>query len=233
VIVRPLVVMSVMRKAFVPSIVIHFPILSITLRWCSGQARSNVCILAVRIGQQVLRVAEAAELGGDGGNQALGAVLVRAALPEHGAAEAVGRQVARLLLHAGHGVVADELARAGVVAVRGAGHVVVGLGGAGARQRLVVPHPVLPRAGANAAVGLAQAAGRLEGAAVDGHAQQDLGRRDAGRNVRLDGNVGGEGRRDGIVGIGVQVGLVSGRRVPRSGIVCRVSRAAASLDVLP
>lgn len=152
-------------------------------------------------------------------DQAVGAVLVAAALPPHAAAESQVLDQARLLADDVGRVVRNEGPSRGVVAPRRDERGVLGDGGAGLGQRLVVVHASLPGALADAGEGFTGTVGVGEGAAVEGHAEHDLGGRDAVRGVVVDHLLGVEGRGGWVAGRGVPVRVVSGVGVPGTGVV--------------
>ena len=89
----------------------------------------------------------------------------------------------------------------------------------GLRQDLVVPDAVLPAAAADAGLGLAEAVGAVEGAAVEGHSHGDLVGWDAGFDVVAHGLVGGEWGAVRVGGGGIQVRLVAGEGAEGAGVV--------------
>lgn len=152
-------------------------------------------------------------------DQAIGAVLVAAALPPHTATEPQVLDQPRLLADDVGRVVRDEGPGRGVVAPRRDERGVLGDGGAGLRQRLVVVHAGLPGALADAGEGLAGAVGVGEGAAVEGHAEHDFGGGDPVRGVVVDHLLGVEGSGGWVVARRVPVRVVAGVGVPRAGVV--------------
>lgn len=118
-------------------------------------------------------------------------------------------------------VVANQLLGGAVVAVGGAGHIVVLLRRAGLGQHLVIPHAGLPAARPDARVRLSDAVGRLERPSVERHPEHDLAGRHPAVDVRRDRRVRGEGRGHRVLGVGVQVRLVARGGVPRAGVVVR------------
>ena len=181
---------------------------------------NHIRILALRILEIVLRLRNAPQGIVRRRNQARRARLVRAAVPKHAAAQAFALDVRDFRRRDRGIVVADELLGRGVVAPR-RHHArrVRGLSRARLGQRLVVPHAVLPAAGADAGKRLAHARGGFEAAAVERLAHDDLAGRDAGGDVVLDRSVGRVWRAAGVVGAGVEVGVVAGDGVPRAGVV--------------
>lgn len=164
-----------------------------------------------------IRIGEA--FGTYGTDERIGTLLITAGLPPHATAKTLLGDELGLGLDDGWGVVADHEALRGIVGP-GCGNGVVGeYLGAGLRKRLVVVDAGLPGTLADSGEGRPGACSVGEGAAIEGHAHDDLGGGDAGGNVVVDGPLCVEVSAVGVAGREVPVGVVAGDRVPRARVV--------------
>ena len=197
----------------------------------SRHSSPDVVILAIGIAQQIRRrinTSRTTKTIITVPDQTVLASLVAAGLPEHRPAKAELLKIVDLLPHHGGCVVGDEFLRGAVVAVGAAGRRIEHDCSSGLGESLVIPDAVLPGAGADTRVRCSDTAGLLEGASVDGHAENDLAPRDAGRNVVLDSLVNRKWSGVGVSGIGIEICQVAGEGAPRTGKV--VSHEVERID---
>lgn len=95
------------------------------------------------------------------------------------------------------------------------------LRGTSLRERLVVPHSILPAALANAVIRLAESVGVGKGAAVERHAQDDFVCGDSAGAVQIECGLGVEWCGEGVGGVVVYVGLVTGEGGEAARVIVR------------
>lgn len=181
-----------------------------------SQTISDVVIDGVGVAELVLGGVDSSHAVDGGADERISANLVRRSLPEHAATEATGLGIGNLLTDQVGGIVGDESASAGVVAVGGAGFLVVLDSGTGLGKLLVVPDTSLPATLANAREGLTGAVSADERTAVDGQTQDKLLSRDSTSKVSIDGVDEVEGSGSRVGGAGVEVGLMTAGGIPRA-----------------
>src|SRR5439155_491515 len=104
-----------------------------------------------------------------------------------------------LFEHGSDGIIGDKLLRIRIITIARSSLRIIVFGSPRFGQGFVVPDAVFPAAGANAVVRSPNGeGGGLEGATVDGHADGDLGGRDAAGDVVCDCAVGAEGCAVGV-----------------------------------
>ena len=144
---------------------------------------------------------------------------IPAKLPPHGPTKPLLLDIPRLPPRHIKRIVRNQRLGVFVVRIRSTSGFIVVLLGTWLRQRFVVPYALFPGPLAHALERRAEACSVGEGAAVEGHAEDDFVGGDALARVDVDYGVGVEGGA-GWAGGGVEeVGLVAGVLVPAAGVV--------------
>lgn len=187
-----------------------------------GTARAtllDVVVLGAGVVEVVVGGVETAHGAVGSTDERVGTLLIGRDLPEHASTETLLLEVVNLGLDHVGGVEGDESLGSSIVSVAALSSGVALDLSTWLRKSLVVPDAVLPATLADAAVRLTETLSVGESTAVDGHTENDLVGGDSSVDVGADGDIGVEGSGVLVLGVGVEVGVVTGSIAPRTGVV--------------